>query len=351
MAVSDYRPQDMLRLLQEKPAAPNFLYSTLVREETTHNKTEISIDKVFGSQFLARYCSRQSSGSYLGKKGFSNTAYVTPYVQEKVAYTPSDTQIRLPGSTVYDTVNFEAGFIEKSMADLESRFNRLNEQQIATALQTGKLTVSGLDVEYEIDYGQDPTHIIAAVDVDWNDLVVTPSPVSNIMAFQRLITQKGLSGSGRLICGYNANYWLMKSTELLNFLDNRRVELGEINPAQLATVGASYTGRLTLPEGIVDMYSYNATYDTIDESDGSIIKGSNYIDPWKVVFVSYGADLRFHYGMIENFNCPGFIGKRFPSDWIEQGGKKRAISMESSPLFGFHQTNAVVCATVGEDAE
>ncbi len=58
-----------------------------------------------------------------------------------------------------------------------------------------------------------------------------------------------------LILGSAAQEMLLQNEKFLKLLDNRRVEIGEIKPAELEN-GIGYLGRMIVPGSAFDLYTY-----------------------------------------------------------------------------------------------
>jgi len=343
--ITDFTPRDMLRLLEQMPRPTNFLQSMFVKERNTTNKTVLDIDKIFGRQLVARYSSREGDMNVVGKGGFSTNHFVAPYVTEKFCYKPSDVDVRGAGLTVYDDqVAYLSRFVERAMNDLEDRFDRLEELQLAEALQEGTVTVDGKETNYTIDFEQKDTHLVDSVDTDWSD--PTADMLGDIATYSQLIADTGASPPNIAVCGGKAGGCIPKNTAFVNSLDNRRILTGEINYQQLNRQRATYIGRVMGIGFDVAVYVYSGIYEKMVDGTRTAY---NYIDPWNVILGSTNADVRFHYAKIENFKTGDFIGTRFPNQTEDDDGRQRAISLESSPLVGFHDTDAFVRLTVGSD--
>jgi hypothetical protein len=343
--ITDFTPRDMLRLLEEMPRPTNFLQSMFVKERNATNKVVLDIDKIFGKQLVARYSSREGDMNVVGKGGFSTNHFVAPYVTEKFCYKPSDIDIRGAGLTVYDDqVAYLSRFVERALNDLEDRFDRLEELQLAEALQEGTVTVDGKETNYTIDFEQSADHLVDSLDTDWSD---PDAPMlDNLATYSALISDTGAPPPDVMICGGLAGACIPKNTAFLAALDNRRLMTGEINYQQLNQQRATYIGRVTGIGFDLAVYVYQGIYEKMVDGTRTAYR---YIDPWNVILGSTNADVRFHYAKIENFKTGDFIGTRFPNQTEDDDGRQRAISLESSPLVGFHQTNAFVRLTVGSD--
>jgi len=342
--VAQYTPREMLRLMEQYPMPTNFLSSMFVKERNTTNKIYLEIDKIFGGQLVAGFTSRNGAPNIVGKAGYENHIHVAPYIYEQIPYTPSDVDIRQAGTTVYDnSAQYLGRRVESWLTDLEGRFNRNEEMQVAEALQTGVVLVQGKDVDYTVDFDMPAANIITLTGTDmWSD-TTNSDPVQDLEDWAEQIEDSGAPGPDVLIGERKAMNYLINHPKVTGMIDNRRIERGEINVRLIRAQRATYLGTLRGQGLDIDLYSYQGMYEKVESGTKNSYR---YMNDYTVVLASTSMDFRFHYGKIENFKTGDFIGERFPNRWESDDGKRRYLTMESSPLVGFHQPSAVVAAIV-----
>ena len=336
--MAQYTPRDMLEALEQNPRPSTFLKDRLVSGAPIEHDTDvIEIDVEKGGQTVAAYVSRVGDANVVGKRGFETNIHAIPYVYEETPFTAKDVRTRLPGETVYKTgagrrLDVKMG---KWMSILSDRLTRLEEKQLAEAIQTGKVVVTGKDVNYTVDFQMDPSHLITNSGADnWGS--GTEDKVAQLEAASELIRESGAPTATELYLGFEAGQNFLKDAAILANLDNRRVERGEINIKQLAGQRATFLGTYNGIGLSVDVFSYQAKY---QDSAGV---SHYYIDTNNAVLGSQEARVNLHYGMIENLNHGSFVGKRFPDVIINPNGRAGAVTMESGPLMGLHQPDGFV---------
>jgi hypothetical protein len=331
----------MLRVMRQYPRPTTFLRNLLVKEETVTNKTVIEIDQVFGNQGVAAYTSRSGGPEVIGKDGFKTMLHFAPYSYTEMPYTSEDLDVRSAGSTVYDEVDPAASMIARHLGKMDDKLTRLEELQIAQALQTGKITVAGRDVNYEIDFGMAASHLITlAGGAKW-DTPATRDILGNLQTWSSLIADTGAPAPDFLVGDTAAMGYLISDSTIKDMLDNRRIEAGRINYKEINGQRCTYIGNLMSVGINLDLYAYQGKYGAVNT--GTL---TSYMNSKTVILGSSQADLRFHYARIENTKAPGFRGKRLPYQYETPNGRSRFLAMESSPLFGYHQPDAFVSAVV-----
>lgn len=338
--VVQYDSREMLAAMRQAPRPTTFLQDLFIRNRTFHTTKNLEIDIVKGGETIAPYVSRKGAPTVVGKKGYDTLIHLAPYLYDEITYEPSDADERTPSETIYDTDANQAIDTRRAvwLADLQDRFIRREEQQLAEAIQTGKVDVDGKDVEYEVDFQMPATHIKTLTGADiWGS--GTEKKIDQFEAWSTQIQDTGAPAPDVCVLDLNAGQLLRKDTDFLALLNNRRVLMGEINPRQLYNQRATYLGNLAAAGVDIDFYVYQGSY--VNDSATRV----RYVGTDNLILGSTAARTEFHYSKIENFNS-SFIGRQFPMMGIEPKGKLGFISLESGPLVGLHQPEAFITVNV-----
>lgn len=339
--IAQYTCRDMIDAMVQKPRPTTFLLDMLVGGRTEIHDTDIiEIDIVKGGQTMAAYVSRVSDPTLVGKDSYDTLIHAVPYIYEEIIFTSKDVKKRLPSQTVYQTgaANRLSVKIGQWLGNLEDRMIRREEYQVAEAIQTGKLVVQGDGVDYTVDFKMDPAHLVVnSGNSNWGS--GSEDKLAQLSTWSRLCTDKGAPMPTIAIMDKLAGQDFIKDENVLKYLDNRRVKMGEIDIKVISGQRATYLGTISYIDLNIDIYTYSGSY-TDDNKDQQFYMKDN-----TVVLTSTVADFRMHYGMIENMKDGDFEGTRFPDIDMDSRGKKGWISLESAPMFGLHQPDAVVSAT------
>jgi hypothetical protein len=339
-----YTPTLLLDVVKNVPAPSTFLRDLLVSgPDRVTAKKYINVDEVTGGSAVARYVSREGGPSVIGKKGFSSRIHLAPYIYESITFTPADVDVIEPGDDPYaDGSMSVTNKITESLADLKSRIIRAEELQIANALLTGKNEISGVDVDYTIDYGMPTANII---DVSSSGPWTTTSTdiLGQLSSWSLQIAKSGAPMPNKLIGDVNSISALLNNTRIKDILDNRQMNIGNVDIKLINKQNAAYIATLTWPGFSLDIYTYSATY--TDFSSGSASEKS-YIPSNHVILTSENISSQFVYGKIENFKTGDFIGKQFPMVIDAADGKTKTVSIESAPFYALKQPKGVISAKV-----
>lgn len=335
-----YTPREMLAMTEQKPRPDNFLRGRFIRQEVFSDKKFLEIDKVIGSQAKAAYSARAGGPTVVDKTGYSTLLHVAPYVYEAIPFSAADLDTREAGDTIYGS-NAASSLAMKTsgwVGTLEDRLNRLEEAQLASALTSGTVVVSGDGTSYTVDYGMPSGHKVTNSGDDvWG---TTTAIMAQLTEWSTFLSNKGYVATD-LIMDPTAAALLLNDTTIATKLNNFRLSLGQVNPTLVAGQRASYLGNLAFANLNIDLWSYNGGYET---AAGTFV---NYLGTYRAIMVAgQQLDCRAHYGKIENLKSGSFIGRRFPNMYIQEDGRQGFVTLESAPLMAIHNPEAVVSALV-----
>lgn len=338
-----YTPRVMLDAMQQNPRPTTFLAGLLNPTRKNSTSEILEIDVVKGGRKISTYVTRESNPAQVGKRGFSTIIHNAPYISEEVTYTARDAFDRLPGESPYSVGNPRDRLNQKVagwLQDLQDRAIRREEQQIAEALQTGKLYITGTGVDYNVDYQMSANHIVQLLSGDrWNQ--TGSAKLSQLEAWAAIARNDGAPTITDVILGTNAAGYLLADTEF-------KAEASRLSGYNVATVNplvssdgfSTNLGPVRRVGLSVDLWCYQGQY----TDDSGTVK--NYIDPDAVILLSRNARYDMHYGPVFNLKHGTMVIDRFPFMYEDENGKAGHCALESSPLFGLHQPDAVVSVKV-----
>lgn len=349
MSIDMYDSRTMTESLEQLYKPKTWLRDKIFTRSEKHTTQYVDIDIVKGERHVAAYVNPKNEGKTVQREGFKTRTYKAPYTKEKMVATAQDFQKREPGQNVYQ-VNQTSGqraqqLLGKDLRTLGERIDRLEELQCAQGLQTGVVTVEGEDVSDTIDFDlsgagdkSGNSHLpVLSGSALWS-APTTATPLLNLTAWANTIKIDSGLIVGDAILGSGAIQDLVRTDEVKNLLDNRRIQMGEIDVRKLNKQGVKYWGYLKDPG--IDLWEYAATYyDKVTETTVP------YIGSRKVILYGAGMYAKRHYGAIEDVRSV-IIAQRFAKSWISDDPSARVVMLQSAPLMAPHQTDAILCATV-----
>jgi hypothetical protein len=337
MSIDMYNTRTMLQALERKAPATTFLLDTFFSNVEQSSTKYVDIDKFKGKRYLAPFVRPTQQGKLVEREGYTTSTFQPPYIKEKRVITPSEIlENRSMGDTIYlgkSPMQRAAELLMRDLEDLRDRIIRREEWMAAQVLTAGTIAVSGEGFDAEIDFGMDATHIIAVGTITaWS--AEGADPLANLKTWKRLIQQDSGLVPDVCVMGYDAWDAFIAHDSVKDILDNRRIDMGLINPQQLPD-GVEYMGRVLN----LDIYTYAETY--------YIPSTSYYYVPEKKLFLgSTKARTARHYAAIQDLENGMAAVPYFPKSWVEQDPSSRILLVQSSPLVAMHEPDAFVCAEV-----
>ena len=322
-----YKPQTFLRRM----------CSTI-----THRTASFLIDVQKKTRQAAPYVCDDDDATYIARDGYETHQFKPVPVKPSRNITSRDVEKRMVGQNIVEisaeNANQEAtstGIEIADLLDLQDSIERREEQQIAEILTTGKL-VTGVSADINAPIPE--SHIFAAASADKFDAVG-----SDPLKFLRNVNSKkivkdGGSAAKYAIFGGDAFDAFIANASVKDFLDNRRIEFGNVNPTpDQEFPGVVYQGRILG----MDVYTYDEYYfDSKTKSEKAIIPAD------RVILIGGQSRFEMHYAAIYD-GARGTINKTqtYAYTWVEKG-KTKWLELESKPLFVPVNGGAIVSAKV-----
>jgi len=342
MAVDIFTPRTMLRALNQENLASNFLLDLLFTTVEVSDTKYVDIDIVKGDERLAPFVAPVVEGELVEAQGFTTNTYEPPYIKPKFMTAAAQLLTeRSPGSAIYggDTPGQRAAAkLTTEIQNGEKMIHRREEWMAAQGLTTGTITVSGKGVEQVIDFGMAADHKVTLLTTDrWSD--AGSNPIGDIKTWARQISDDGDANADVLILGSGAADALLSHADVKSALDTRRIDLGFIDPKQLAK-GVIYHGTIKATGVNIDIYEYNGSY---KDAAGDT---QRYIATDRVVLTSTQADFRRNYAAIQDLEAGLVPLPIFVKSWEEKDPSGRVVLLQAAPLPAPHQIDAIVTAVV-----
>lgn len=340
-----YEHRDLLAAVTKAKMPSSFLFDLLNKGEETHETDQIEIDVVAGDQKMSAYSTPLGNGEYVGKEGYATYIHKLPYTKQLTSFTAKDLNDRIPGETIYESgiASRSDRKIGEALAKFRNRNLMRREYQLAEAIQTGYQTISGDFVSYTINYQRDASNTGAARTGDNRWGQVSATIMADIRAGAKQMRAPGVFGGYPrvMLLGETAAEAFVDSDEIVEKLDNRRMEMGQIAPRLLESNDASYLGTLQDVGLNLEVWSYFGQY--VDSSDAA----QYLFDPNGMALINTDIRVTTHYSMISNFHSGNFVGREFPYFWISENGSVANIQLESGFIVATHEPNKIYYRSVG----
>lgn len=170
--------------------------------------------------------------------------------------------------------------IMKGFMLIGDKIDRAVELQASQVLQTGMLDLTDADGDttFELDFKPKATHF-PTVSIAWAT-IATATPLLDLESLAEIIRADGKIDPDTVIMDSLSFNNFIRTTEVKELADNRRIEIGSINP-RFANSGATFKGVWWIGDYNMSIWTYPETY--TDPQTGNATK---FIQPNKVVMLS-----------------------------------------------------------------
>ena len=323
-----YATRTMLRALEQMYPPKSFLLNTFFPTVETSDTEYVDIDIIKGKQKLAPFVSPKRQGKFVEDSGYTTRTYKPPYIKMKKVFAGADIFKRQMGQHIYqggaNPAQRAAQKLGRDLSELREMIVRREEWMAAQALNSGTIVVKGDGIEDVLDFQMPKDHnITLTAEKLWTH--EKSDPEQNLRHWKRKIARDSGLTANIAILGSDVTDALINNERVYKQLDNRRIVLGEIKPAELAN-GVTYIGNL----GGVDLYGYDEWYLDDDGKEKPMV-------PVDAIFIaSTQARTARHYGMIQDLTASASV-PFFPKSWEEEDPSVRFIMVQSAPLVVPHQ--------------
>lgn len=246
----------------------------------------VSVDiKRLGEQ-IAAVVQTLTGPNYSASNIYTTKEWIPPSFEEGRKFNALELLKRQFGVNEYDSTNISfqaqlASRILEGFNDMENVLKRTLEVQASQVLQTGVLSLkdsSGV-VAFTVDFFPKATHFPTA-GIAWG--TAGYDPLADIELLCDVIREDSKRDVVKVIMGARALDQFLANDKVKEQLDNRRMFLGEIAPAQQNT-GGKRIGTFIIGSYDVEIWTYNGRFEDLDGTPSQ-----KYVDDASVICMSDG---------------------------------------------------------------
>lgn len=333
-----YKPQFMMRMVEQMPPCHTFLKDTFFRRVQRVPTESVMFDIVKRGRPMAPFVTELGE-TVLERDGYRTVEFTPPLVAPSRPLTGDDLKVRLPGEAVFSgssTNKRRAEILQNDLIELDEAITRREEWLAAQTLFQGSVIMRGKGVDKRIDYDFENMKV---VEEPWSDTKKS-DPMRDLRRARKLAAQSGYSPNMMIADSDTVDY-LIDNERVQKHLDNSGMRIGLIEPRFLES-GAQYHGFLR--QSGLHIYSYdgefvdneneNPDYPGVQPGDAGFIPKVYTLLPRGRVFVgSNRIPTRMLYGAVNHIVRIGDQQKsRVPHSWYNDKGTVRFLEMCSRPL-------------------
>ena len=331
--INIYQPRYLAEVVRQAPAVHTFFRDKFFKNVKTFATERVDIDIVKGDRRMAAFVHPRAGGQVLEDKGFKTESYKPPLINPYDTTTADQLMDRLPGEDIYSGMTPA----QRAAQKLTDEYNRLNdattrreEWMAVQAIVTGQIPVVGKGVNEVIDFGFTNTKTLTGNN-RWGQS--SAKVLDNLDDWVEETLTNGFVNVDMAIMGKAALRAFLSDADVQKQLDNRRIEMGIIQPRDLPN-GVRYIGHLNKPS--LDIYEYGEVYYD-DWTDPSNPETKPLIPTNKVVLISSNPNYMLAYGActyIEDATQQWVTAQtaRLLRSYVEHHPDRRMIELQAHPL-------------------
>lgn len=334
MAIDMFDTRTMIPMLSEMKPAQSFLLDRYFSDTREFDTKKVDIDVYVGKRRVAPFVHPKIGGKTVERSGYRTDTFEPPEVSPDMVTTAEDILKRSAGETIYNAKSPDERAAEqlgRDLAELDDMITRREEAMAAEALFKGQVTVKGDGYDEVIKFWQgdstDPYVALGAGD-RWNE--DTSDPLGFLRKSRRQIIQNSGVNPVDVIMGTDAIEAFIGNSSVNKKLDNRRIDMGIIDPSNLPG-GVTYWG-YDKASGL-DIWTYDEWY--IDPESGLEVP---MVPEKEILIGSPNVRTTRMYGCVVDVDKGSFALPRVPVSWTQRKNPAgRIVQLKSKPLTAIHQ--------------
>lgn len=263
--MSDLSTKRLIAQYEEDAGAPFFgasMFPTGPGDIHTSKTVEIDVRRA-GRPIAIAVTDWKSGGNVNTLDLYTNKEFVPPILDEEFVLNSGELMDREFGRSPFESPDF-MGHAQRTLRSgvmkMADKIRRTVELQCWQIFQLGVVTLvdSSGNTVYEVDMQMKSTHKASAT-VDWDE--TTADPIKDMSAGDELVRKDAKHQIDTWVFGENAFQWFLASSKVQALLDNRRMQLGGIDPSPPGSEDQIYQGYVIINGVQQRLYTYRASYD------------------------------------------------------------------------------------------
>lgn len=257
MSTNIFTTRYMMTMMEEIRNPSSFILDTFFQRSEANDQEVAQFDVITDPQTVAAPQSPKAPAKAVQAIGYKAKATPRAYFAEKIPCEAWNMmQNRLPGDdpfTEKSALQRASTRMARDLAHLRRRLRRRYELMAIEALTTGKCVVHGDGVYFDVDYEYDQDNLITLSGTEVWTAPTTAHAYSLLREQAVDIQLRSGFNCDIVVLGKEAGKLFIQNSEVKDYLDNKRYELGAITPHR-APNGLTYLG--SFPE-FGEVYQYN----------------------------------------------------------------------------------------------
>ncbi len=356
MAINIYQTQTMIAAMQLIPKRPTFLRDRYF--ETSNEDMFVTEDVLIEykdekSRKMAPFVMPKKGGIAVPRDGYRTERLTPPYIAPERTLTVDDLKKKQFGETLFSQQSpaaREGQILKNDLIDLNEMIDTSEECMSSQTLFNNGYSFR----QYADKYGSSEyeEYEIHFYDGDQNTAVYVPSApwsrkndviISDLHVIAKMLKNRGLRASD-VIFGDDVADVLINNEYIQKLLDNRRLNLADINPQQLPDGATSY-GKINCMGIMLELICYSEEYVDIDDgkTKSFVPQGKITVTAPKMGRCMYGAITQMEESDKQYYT---YVNKRVPHITYNTHDSVRTLAQKARPMIVPKYKDSAISATV-----
>jgi len=314
---------------------------------------DVLVEYKSGNKTAAPFVAPRKGGVTVLRDGYTMKRFTPSYIAPKRTLTIDDLTKRGFGEALYSTLTPEQRQGVLILQDIDKLREMITLREEAMAAEV--IFNNGCIMkEYVDDFHNFAEQEVFYYEGDANPATYTPGKnwdtseesgkqiINDLAAMISMLTSRGLPATEALVAPDVADV-ILNNEWIIKLLDNRNYQIGGVDPEELPT-GAVKIARLNIKGRMIDILSYEDTYEEIDGTVKALI-------PAGMIAVTAPAAGRTVYGAISQVEQHDrqfhtYAGMYVPKYIADANSNTREVQLSSSPLCVPNNENPFISAKV-----
>ncbi|MEN8702492.1 major capsid protein [Bacillus infantis] len=322
-----YDTRTLIKAVRQLPKVTTFLGDTLFVEEKPFNTETVEIEYKKGHRKVAPFVSPLLPGKVMDREGYQTKFFKPALIKPMRPITIIDINKKSFGQDPFEETTPEdraQQLLAEDTIELDENITRREQLMYSSLLFTGKVDQVGDGVSQTLDFDFTNKITLSGSDL-WS--AETSDPLKDLANYRLSIIQKSGINPDMVIMSSDVAAAFIGHPKILKALENRRINLANIDPKILAN-GVTYHGTIT--QLGLDLYSYDDWYyDDIDKTEKPMVPEGT------LAMVSTRSKFSTHYGGVTIMVNNEFVtvkGSRVAQSWATVEPAQRFLQILSAPL-------------------
>jgi len=338
MPINPFDTAILLASIEAQPPVHSFLRDRYFPTGNIFLTEKVFVEYKDGNKKIAPFVSPRVNGVTMTRDGSTLREFQPAHIAPKRVLTADDLQKRGFGEALFGNLTPEQralAITTQDMIELQKMINIREEKMAADVIFTNKLTMQeyGTDPEHPVEKevrfyteATNPAQYTISAANKWDTSAAKGQQIINdLHAMIKILTKRGLSAT-EAICSPDVADVIINNEYIQKLLDNRRIEMGGINPEELPA-GVVKVARLNVKGHLIDILSYDEEYTDLDGTTKAFV-------PAKTLAVGAANAGQTVYGAItqleDDKQFHTYAGTSVPK--VEASGNVRSVILSSAPL-------------------